>query len=212
MAIGISMFIGLMIAPIAIGIKQMLRLQVNLLQLLRDFQNRGTDQRVFLRNIQHLEYFLPVGMRVFAAGGGSAVVNGTVIFPVEERAGRMVHHEITVFIHVQVLLQKIAGLHAHMCGSAFNVFLVKNRAGGFTAVRTLQAVDMLKGFFVELMRMLVEVFRFGALQLRDKFFIAYAVFLGALVEGLDIHHAKIAMIRTMKTRFADSAHSPTLLP
>jgi hypothetical protein len=59
-------------------------------------------------------------------------------------------HKIVVAIEVEVLLNKIAFLHAEVFGNAFNIGLFEPWRMIFATIGALQTIDVGKGFVVEI--------------------------------------------------------------
>jgi len=127
------------------------------LEVAYHFGNGRANHCIAVHQIQHLPHVLAVGVRIVAACPGTNIVNGAVIFFIEEGTRCAVQHPIAVLIHVQILVCEIGGAHPKMPGNAFHIYITKNRGSSFAAIRTLQAIDVLKNFFVLFMKQLVEV-------------------------------------------------------
>ena len=128
----------------------------HLLQPLHNLQHRRANLRVLVGQIHDLHHFLPVCVRILAAGFRAIFVYGTVIFSVEEGAGRRFQYIILVLVDPQVLLDKISGTHAQGFGNALDIVLVKDGTGSLAAVRALEAVCLLKNLLVSRMEKIIH--------------------------------------------------------
>ena len=73
-----------------------------------------TGETVFKSQRQHLVKTASVGVRVFAAGTGTVIINGTIVFQIKERAGHGFENKITILILYQVISQQLDGFNAQV--------------------------------------------------------------------------------------------------
>lgn len=62
-----------------------------------------------------------------------------------------------------------------MTSDTINIYIAKNRTGGFTTVRAFQTINFLKQFFMLRMKKLIQVLAFSPIQ--KKFFILLLIVL-----------------------------------
>ena len=87
-------------------------------------------------------------MRIFAASAGSNRINAAIVIIAKERTRGMIKNVIIVFIKMEVLGDEISGPKTQMTSDAIDIYIPEDRAGRFTAIGTLQAINLREDLFV----------------------------------------------------------------
>lgn len=135
-----------------------------------------------------------IGVRILAAGFRADVVNHALVVGEEERAGRRIHHCVSVFVHGQVLGFKFGGLHPKILGDSGCIRLGNDGWNASAAASTFQAVDFLENGIVYLIGELIQRLPTSAFQaLHDFPVLGSGAFLPAfpVFDEVVWHEAKI---------------------
>ncbi len=84
--------------------------------------------------------FPSVGMRVLSAGIRAVIINQTSVVTGNKSTRGGIQNIIMVFVDMEVFGNKIIRLQLKVFGQSFDVPYLENRASGFTAVGTSQAI------------------------------------------------------------------------
>jgi hypothetical protein len=106
-------------------------------------------------------------MWIFPAGFWPVCVDTAVIVVGEKGAWARFQNVILVLIYPKVLFDEIPWFHAQRLRHPFDVILVENGTGCFATIGTLQAIDFVKYFPMELMKPVIYlpgIFPFQALE------------------------------------------------
>lgn len=103
-------------------------------------------------------------MRVFPAGARPVVIHAATVVREKKWAWRRDQNVIIVIIDTKVLFNEGGRTNPEVPGQAFDVALVKYRAGSLATVRTLQAIGGRKNLVVKTVHGCVELPRIRFLQ------------------------------------------------
>jgi len=96
-------------------------------------------------------------VRVFSARLWAVLINRAGIVGLQKWAGELLEHPVAVLVQSEVLLLKVRRLEPEPFGDPVLVAFGPERAGGFAAVGTAQAIRLGKNPIVQVVHDRVEV-------------------------------------------------------
>src|SRR5699024_10985734 len=115
-------------------------------QSLHDIIYSGADSCIVEGDVGMFNKIFAVGVRIFSAISRTYFVDAAIVICSEEGTGLAFIDIISIFIYPKIFISKRSFFHAKMLGNPFYISCVVSWADGFTAVSTLQAVDMGESF------------------------------------------------------------------
>ena len=121
------------------------------------YKNIGgrTYQSIFNSQMIDLINFFTVSMSIFLTSCRSYIINISSIILIKKKTREILQDLVIILIYTEKFLFKISGFHSQMLGNSINILLYIERSCGFTAVSTLQTIDFLKNFSVDILHQII---------------------------------------------------------